>query len=78
MPEVKVKITQGPQDRLDRVEKPLQLINVSTLPLTVKLMLNYPFLLCLDNGDETEETTVYLQSNEALKVLLNLPQFGKS
>ncbi|KAL5255873.1 hypothetical protein ACHWQZ_G011188 [Mnemiopsis leidyi] len=61
-------ILKGPQDRLDRVEKPLQLINVSTLPLTVKLMLNYPFLLCLDNGDETEETTVYLQSNEALKV----------
>ena len=59
---------QGPGDILERVEKPLQMINVSTLPLTVKLMLNYPFLLCLNNGDETEETTVYLQSNEALKV----------
>ena len=64
--------TQGPQDKLDRVEKPLQMINVSTLPLTVKLMLNYPFLLCLDNGDETEETIVFLQSNEALKVLFFL------
>ena len=62
-------ICQGPDDVLERVEKPLQIINVSTLPLTVKLMLNYPFLMCLDNGVETEETNVYLQSNESLKVL---------
>ena len=46
------------------------MVNISTLPLTVKIMLNYPFLLLLDNGDETEETTVCLQSNDIFRVLL--------
>ena len=59
---------QAPETALEIVDKPLEMTNVSNLPLTVTLMLNYPFSIVDTKGDVTDKLNVYLESNMTLKV----------
>ena len=50
------------------MEKEMEMVNISTLPLTVTLALNYPFTLVLADDRQTQRQTLVLQSGEVVKV----------
>lgn len=47
--------TQNPEDSLELQTQPLNLKNVSGLPLSIALTLKYPFQLLLDDGSESSD-----------------------
>ena len=49
--------------------KEMEMINISTLPLTVTLALNYPFTLVCTEDTQTQKQTLVLQSGEIVKVI---------
>ena len=53
---------------LDVMVKEMEMINISTLPLTVTLALNYPFTLVCQEDTQTQKQTLVLQSGEIVKV----------
>lgn len=52
---------------LDVMEKELEMVNVSTLPLTVTLSLNYPFTL-VHADQPTQRQSLVMQSGEVVRM----------